>query len=181
MTTNPLQLTVLVDPRRPATDGAGRPLLSRERGADRLTAALAALGHAVRLEETPLAGAPSQGWILYLGADPEEALRECGTGRDRVAARLVILDEDVVSGRELLDALAVPLVVTSRSYRNWLSNGNSPAQVLGRAPIALRLGIALPPEDAALPHVLFAVPGAPLPEGLARCCAEIDRARGACT
>lgn len=175
--TSPLRFTVLVDARRPATDGAGHPLLARERGADRLAAALAALGHAAAVRESAVPDPLPSGWILFLGADPEAWLRDQGPRRDDVVARLVLLDEDVVSARELSEALPVPLVVTSRSYRNWLSGGRSAAQVIGRPALALRLGILLSPADAALPCALFTVPDAPLPEGLARCCAEVERSR----
>ena len=76
-----LDLTVLVDSELPATDLEGKPLLSRERGADRLAAALAELGHEVMSEERPLATVAPGRWVLYFGADPAEALLRCGARR----------------------------------------------------------------------------------------------------
>jgi len=46
---------VLVDTESPATDSRGFPLLSCERDADRLAAALVTLGHDVLVREAPLA------------------------------------------------------------------------------------------------------------------------------
>jgi len=166
--TTQLRFAVLVDSEMPATDLVGAPLLSRERGADRLSAALAALGHDVTSEEVPLALAPPDRWVLYLGRDPEEALRRCGARRSQVEERLVIMDENRVSAAELMETLAVPLVVTSRSYRNWLSDTRTYAQVLGRPTAARALGIGLPIEDATKGYAEFAIPGVPLPEGIAR-------------
>jgi hypothetical protein len=161
---------VLVDSESPATDLEGKPLLSRERGADRLAVALRAFGHDVVIQESPLAAAMPDRWLLYFGGDPAEALARCGPRRRATEARLIIIDEDRVTAGELMETLRVPLVVTSRSFRNWLRDLRTYAEVFGRTVTARALGIALPPDDAMQHHARFIIPGVPLPEGIARYC-----------
>jgi hypothetical protein len=166
--------TVLVDSESPATDLQGKPLLSRERGADRLAVALRAFGHDVTSQESPLAAATPGRWLLYFGGDPTEALARCGPRRRATEARLIIMDEDRVSAGEFMDKLRVPLVVTSRSYRNWLRNMGAWAEVFGRTATARALGIALSPQDAMQHHAQFVIPDVPLPGGIARYCAASE-------
>lgn len=173
------RFTVLVDTELPGTDMKGNPLLSQERGADRLATAIAALGHEVCVTEAPLAAVSPDGWVLYFGADPEEALHRCGSQREAVRRRLAIIDQDRVTAAELIQQLAVPFVVTSRSYHNWLQNPVSYAQVVAPPTLARALGIVLPPEAVADPFVSFAVVGVPLPEGIARSCEALTRSAGA--
>lgn len=173
-----VRFTVLVDTELPATDLQGNPLLSQERGADRLATAIAAIGYEASVNEAPLAAAPPDGWVLYFGADPAEALRRCGSQREAVRRRLAIIDQDRVTAAELMQELAVPFVVTSRSYRNWLQDSVSCAQVVAPPTLARTLGIVLPPEALADPFVRFTVVGVPLPEGIARSCEAVTRRRG---
>jgi hypothetical protein len=176
--TKTLRFLVLVDTEMPATDLHGTPLLAKERGADRLAAALTELGQDVVLTEAPLASAPPDRWVLYFGGDPSEALNRCGPRGQAVKARLVILDEDRVTAGELMQSPGPALVVTYRSFRNWLRDARTYAQVCGLTEVARALGIDLSPEDVAKPYELFTIPGAPLPEGIARYCAAVEEIRG---
>lgn len=159
---------MLVDTESPATDLRGAPLRSRERGADRLAEALATLGHDVLVREAPLAAAEADRWVVYFGADPTDALAHCGVRRRTLAARLVIVDVDRVTAAELFAELRVPLVVTSRSFHNWLANANTPAEVMGRWAVARAMGTAVSRADA---RERFVVSGVPLPDGIAHYCA----------
>jgi len=159
---------VLVDTESPATDLRGVPLRSRERGADRLAAALATLGHDVLVREAPLAAAEADRWVVYFGGDPTDALAHCGVRRRALAARLIIVDESRVTAAELFAELRVPLVVTSRSFRNWLANANTQAEVMGRWSVARAMGIAVSRADA---RERFVISGVPLPDGIAHYCA----------
>jgi hypothetical protein len=170
----PLQITILVDSEMPATNMEGTPLLAQARGADRLAAALGGLGHDVLNEERPLAEIAPGRWVLYFGADPAQALIRCGTKRDLIKDRLVIMDEDRVSAGELLEILAVAFVVTSRSFRNWLDDPRTYVQVFGPVGILPSLGIVPQPANAADRYELFSIPGIPLPEGIVKCCAALE-------
>ena len=165
-----VRFTVLVDTELPGTDLQGNALLSHERGADRLGAAIAGLGYEASVIEAPLAEAAPDRWVLYFGADPAEGLRRCRSQQEAVRQRLAIIDQDRVTAAELMQELSVPFVVTSRSYRNWLQDSVTYAQVVAPPALARLLGIALPPEDLADPFVCFTVVGVPLPEGIIRTC-----------
>lgn len=171
-----LSFTVLVDTEWPATDLQGKPLLSKERGADRLAAALTQLGHDVVIEEAPLATVAPGRWVLSFGGDPIKALTPGGTRREDVIARLVLMDENRVEAQELMEALEPALIVTSRAFQAWLHNSETPAQVFGRTAVARRLGIELPAEDLTERFALFTIPGLSLPEGIARYCAACELA-----
>lgn len=173
-----VRFTVLLDTELPATDLQGNPLLSQARGADRLATAVAALGYKVSVNEAPLAAALLDGWVLYFGADPAEALDRCGSKRDVVRRRLVIIDQDRVTAGELMQQLDVAFVVTSRSYHNWLQNPVSYAQVVAPPALARSLGIVLPPDDLAEPFVRFTVVGMSLPEGIVRTCEAVTHRQG---
>jgi hypothetical protein len=164
-----LRLTVLVDTEFPSTDLRGTPLLSKERGADRLAAALAELGHDAAAVEAPLAAAPV-GWVLYFGVDPEEALRRCGSRQHAVRHRMAIMDQDRVTAGELIRELNVPLVVTTRSYGNWLRDSRTAVQIVAKPALARSLDIPLPVEEMVEPFLQFTVPGLPLPAGIVRSC-----------
>jgi len=174
-----LRFTVLVDLDLPARDLQGNPLLASERGADRLAAALTELGHDVVLLEAPLATVAPDRWILYFGCDPGEALARSGARRSTIRNRLIIVDEDRVTAGELTEAVAPALVVTSRSFRNWLNNSRAEAQVFKRTAVAHALKIVLPHEDMVARCSLFTIRGAPLPEGIGRYCVALGLGGGA--
>lgn len=171
--TQPLRFVVHVDSEFHASNSDGEPLLAEARGAAALANALCALGHDVLLQEAPLSSAPDGRWILSFNADPEAALAGCGGKRDSIEWRLIPIDEGRIQSGELMDALRIPFVVTSRSFRNWRSTPTFALQVFGRTTLATTLHIAFNQSDVRVDRVQFDVTGMPLPEGIARCCVAL--------
>ena len=171
--TQPLRFVVHVDSEFYATNSDGEPLLAEARGAAALANALRALGHDVPLQEAPLSSVPDGRWILSFNADPEAALAGCGGKRDSIERRLIPMDEGRIQSGELMDALRIPFVVTSRSFHNWRSRPTFALQVFGRTTLATALHIAFNHGEVHVDRVRFDVMGMPLPEGIARCCAAL--------
>jgi hypothetical protein len=169
--TEGMRCNVLMDPEMPNTDADGKPLGPTELGADRLVAALTALGYDAVLQETPLREATEDGWILYFGSDPPESLNHCGPRRSALEQRLILMDLDRVTAVDLMNELGLPMVVLYRAFHSWLEDPRAPLEVAGPPALARALGIQLDPEDARESVLRFTVRGMPLPEGIAHCCA----------
>lgn len=169
--TAPLRFALVADAVDPSRDGADRPLGAGDLGLDRLGDALRTRGHDVLVLDGALHAVPPGRWILHIGGDPPRALAACGDAVEQFRSRLALLDEDRVTASALITAMRPRFIVTSRSYRNWLADPRTGAEIVASPALIAALGVATPPGG---PTERLRLDHAPLPDGIARCCAALD-------